>query len=93
MKIMKSGNLHSLLGQVGKHYSKGTHNKSINKTVVWGYSIATGMRQGLKRRRTAGDKSIYGKAEYNGVSLLLTLSLFILSLAIYGLVSCCPPSL
>ena len=25
---------------------KGTHNKSINKTVVWGYSIVTGMRHG-----------------------------------------------
>ena len=32
---------------------KGTHNKSINQTVVWRYSIVTGIRRGrrsLKRR-------------------------------------------
>ena len=29
-----------------------------------GYSVMTGMRCSLKRRKIAGDKSIYGKAEY-----------------------------
>ena len=28
---------------------KGAHNKSMNKTVVWGYSIVTAMRHGWRR--------------------------------------------
>ena len=45
------------VGVSGETLIKGTHNKSINKTVVWGYSIVTGMRCGqcnLKRRICKG---------------------------------------
>ena len=32
------------VGVSGETLTKGAHNKSINKTVVWGYSVVTGMR-------------------------------------------------
>ena len=41
------------VGASGETLIKGTHNKSINETVVWGCSVATGMRRSrrsLKRR-------------------------------------------
>ena len=34
------------VGASGGTLIKGAHNKSIDKTVIWGYSIVTGMRCG-----------------------------------------------
>ena len=49
------------VGASGETLIKGTHNKSINKTVVWGYSDRNETWSTLSKEK---DKSLYRKAEY-----------------------------